>query len=162
MPTLSARAAAPLVAGPSRADYGLLMSDLTAELEAAAATLVGFFAQEGTTLDFSIASLSHVDNLLRVARSWTDRQKAMAVQQTGAYLGEVVRRTSPVKVAWVEPPPELSSTVNRACLKSPKGLVFNPLVKPLKFLQATTDEDSLEHFARTARQLLGREAMSFG
>jgi hypothetical protein len=50
----------------------------------------------------------------------------------------------------------------RACLKSPKGLVFNPLVKPLKFLQATTDEDSLEHFARTARQLLGREAMSFG
>lgn len=137
------------------------MSDLTAELEAAAATLVGFFAQEGTTLDFSNASLSHVDNLLRGARSWTDRQKAMAVQQTGAYLGRSFA-TSPVKVAWIEPPPELLSTLNRACLKSPKGLVFNPLVKPLKFLQATTDEDSLEHFARAARQLLGREAMSFG
>ena len=138
------------------------MSDLAAELEADAQSLVGFLATEGTTLDFSIASLAHVDAFLRTARAWTDRQKWLAVIQTGAYLGEVVRRTSPVAVAWVEPPPELRTKVNRACLRSPKGLVFNPLVKPIKFLQDATDADALEHFARSARQLLGREAMSVG
>lgn len=138
------------------------MQDLPALMDATAQTLVGFFAHEGTTLDFSLASLSRVDALLRDARQWTDNQKAMATRQCGAYLGEVVRRRSPVALTWVEPPEEFRNPLNVACLRSPKGLVLNPLVKPVKFLLASTDEDSLMFFARAAHEALSREATAVG
>jgi hypothetical protein len=131
-------------------------------MDARAQALVGFFAQDGMTLDFSLASLKLVDDLLREARQWTDRQKEMAVVQCGAYLGEVLRRRSPVMLTWIEPPAEFRDALNVACLSSPKGLVLNPLVKPLKFLLATTDEDSLAFFARAAQDLLSREATAIG
>ena len=78
------------------------------------------------------------------------------------FRSEVVRRRSPVTLKWVEPPSQFRDALNVACLGSPKGLVLNPLVKPLKFLLATTDEDSLVFFARAAHDLLSREATSVG
>lgn len=65
-------------------------------------------------------------------------------------------------LTWVEPPEQFRDALNVACLRSPKGLVLNPLLKPLKFLLATTDQDSLAFLARSAQDLLSREATSLG
>lgn len=103
-------------------------------------------------LDFSRLSLAAVD---AVVKDGSVELKRAA----GAYLAEVIRRRSPVKLRWVE-----AKRVNAAwndadnpyLLATPRNLVFAVLGKPFK------DSESLGPFADKVQELCSREATASG
>lgn len=69
---------------------------LTEDME----TLATSFAKSDSRLDFSMQSLSVLDEELATGPAGAERQAALA-----AYLGEVIRRTDSENVVWQWPPP---------------------------------------------------------
>lgn len=68
---------------------------MTAPLAAEMGALAGSLAAEHAGLDFSFASLAKLDRLAADARASAPPARAL-----GAYLGEVLRRAAPERLAW--------------------------------------------------------------
>lgn len=113
-------------------------------------------------LDFSKQSLVHLDAYLVKLRAKDPGPEAKKVigMGAGAYLAEVLRRRSPVKLRWV-PASVLpaQSPDDPFLLATPKNLVFLVMGKPRKLLEQG-EGDTLVRFADEVHELCSREATS--
>jgi len=126
------------------------MTPIAEQMQKAAEAFATFEHPTATALDYSPASLKAVDELLLEARDGMGKQQLeLYASCAGAYLGEVVRRRSPVKLEWVTSPAG-------PALMSPKGLQLNVLGKPFKLIENGAT-DSLAWFAQVAQDQLSRE-----
>jgi hypothetical protein len=111
------------------------------------------------TLDYSLESLKRVDAFLEQLHSKPPEgeEAARAVLRTGAYVGEVIRRSSSHQLHWVtfkeaarcsELAKGLEYSLATAGIlwKDPQNMCF-PLAKVIKYLE-NGSEDSVYSFAR--------------
>jgi len=119
----------------------------------------GAAALDVSKLDFSVASLAHVDDYLDAMRSrrLSEKDKAVVVLRCGAYVGEVIRRSSG-DVHWLDYDEAVrldsriatfgGQSLGLMAILWRGGQRFSfPLGKVLKFLE-NGREDSVELFAR--------------
>jgi hypothetical protein len=111
-------------------------------------------------LDYSVNSLAHLDDYLDILRDrdLTERDAAVVVMRAGAYVGEVIRRSSGRTYHWLdyEEAVKVDRRIGEMGGKSfslvailwdgRKGFVF-PLAKVVKFVE-NGREDSTEFFAQ--------------
>ena len=116
---------------------------------------------DASKLDFSVASLAHVDDYLDAirARKLGERDKAMVVLRCGAYVGEVIRQNSTERdFHWLDYDEalRLDSVIGTmggkslglaAILWSGEQRFSFPMAKVMKFLE-NGREDSVQFFAQ--------------
>jgi hypothetical protein len=116
-------------------------------------------------LDFTKASLPLLDAALLKVReaNLPPESRGELVTAAGAYLAEVIRRRSPVKLRWVPASviPGAADPANPFLLATPKNLVFAVLGKP-RALLVNGVSDSLTPFADKVNELCSREATAVG
>jgi hypothetical protein len=143
--------------------------EFEAAVKATAEAFVQGFAEGDSglptgALDYSKDSLAALDQYLTKVRAKApeaELRQAIGLG-AGAYLAEVLRRRSPVKLRWVPgsvlPKPSANDPF---VLATPKNLVFAVLGKPLELLQPDAT-DTLARFAGAIVELCSREATQVG
>lgn len=110
-------------------------------------------------LDYSIESLKHLDEYLDLMRADPPAGDDLLklVLRSGAYVGEVIRRHSPVELHWIDHEAAAKeaeilrdqepSLATAAVLWAEPGTLYLPLLKVCKYLENGA-EDGVQVFAQ--------------